>query len=35
MERIRSIDRERLIRFSMLAFTVLALLSFSLAHAVA
>jgi hypothetical protein len=33
MERIRTLEREQLIRFSMVVFTVLALLSFSLAHA--
>lgn len=32
MERIRKLEREHLIRFSMVAFTVLAILSFGLAH---
>jgi hypothetical protein len=33
MERIRTLEREQLIRFSMVAFAMLAILSFSLAHA--
>jgi hypothetical protein len=33
MERIRTLEREQLIRFSMVAFAMLAILSFCLAHA--
>lgn len=33
MDRIRTIERKDLIKFSMVFFTVLAVLSFSLAHA--